>query len=386
MSLFRELTQSPPGSKFILQGNAAFALGVVNAGYHAADGYPGTPSTEVIDKSLKFVQDKIKVGWSVSEAVAVSVCIGHSIAGFDAVVTMKIPGVFQAADVISSFAFFTGEAGALVIYAATDYTPSSTQHIIDARYFFSSLCIPILEPRNHQEMYDIAAIAADISRKFRTPVVILASGTLTHSEGLIELKQPRQIQPRNLPADLKDWMCMPHIARSNYNKVIQERIPAIEKWIDYSNLFSIIDGTNDFGIITCGVNDIILNEALQFFKVKPSILSLAITNPIPKKIINEFCKKINGQIFVIEDGYRFLWEKIKLIGLDVIGKDETSTITEWTPDKLIEFITSYLDKQYVINNHYFNFKNSKKIDILPVARPPSICPGCPYRAVALTIQ
>ncbi|MCI0470676.1 MAG: pyruvate ferredoxin oxidoreductase, partial [Candidatus Aminicenantes bacterium] len=102
MSQFKKIAAAPPDSKFILQGNAAFALGVVHAGYHAADGYPGTPSTEVIDRSLAYVQDKIQVGWSVNEAVAVGVAVGRAIAGFDSVVTMKIPGVFQAGDAIST--------------------------------------------------------------------------------------------------------------------------------------------------------------------------------------------------------------------------------------------------------------------------------------------
>jgi indolepyruvate ferredoxin oxidoreductase alpha subunit len=88
MERFNEIVASEAGSKFILQGNEAFALGVIHAGFHAAEGYPGTPSTEVIDKSLKYVQDLITVGWSVNEAVAVGVAIGHSIAGSDAVVTI----------------------------------------------------------------------------------------------------------------------------------------------------------------------------------------------------------------------------------------------------------------------------------------------------------
>ena len=146
MARFADIVKAPAGSKFVLQGNAAFALGVVHAGYHAATGYPGTPSTEVIDKALAFVQDKIKAGWSVNEAVAVSTALGHAMAGSDAVVTMKIPGIFQAADAISTTAFFTGKAGALVIYAVTDYVPSSTQHVIDARYFLASACLPVLEP------------------------------------------------------------------------------------------------------------------------------------------------------------------------------------------------------------------------------------------------
>ncbi|MBM2816714.1 MAG: Indolepyruvate ferredoxin oxidoreductase [Ignavibacteria bacterium] len=379
MSKFREIVDSPAGSKFILQGNAAFALGVLHAGYHAADGYPGTPSTEVIDKSLAQVQDKITVGWSVSEAVAVSVGLGHAIAGFDVVVTMKIPGVFQAGDAISSAAFFSGDAGAFVIYVASDYVPSSTQHVIDPRYFFSSICVPVLEPRNHQEMYEIPATAADISRKFRTPVVILVSGNLTHSEGLVELRQPRIIQPRALPKSLDEWMCLPHIARKNYNTVVQERIPQIAAWGEESNLVNITDGDEDWGIITCGINDIIVREAMQLIGKKPGILSLGKTNPIPKKIIRKFWGSISGKVFVIEDGYRYLWEKIKFMGLDVIGKEETSTITDWTPDKILEFLGEHLKE--------LNFKPVKPVvNIKPVERPPSICPGCPYRSVGLTIK
>ncbi len=229
MSKFREMTEATAGSKYILQGNAAFALGVIHAGYHTADGYPGTPSTEVIDKSLAKVQDKIQVGWSVNEAVAMGVAVGHSIAGFDSVVTMKTPGVFQAGDAISTAAFYTAEAGALVLYVATDYVPSSTQHVIDMRHFFSSARIPVLEPRNHQEMYEIAWDAADISRKFNTPVVILASGILSHSEGLVETRKARTVSPRAVPEQMKNWMLMPAIDLANYNKATTVRIPEVQK-------------------------------------------------------------------------------------------------------------------------------------------------------------
>ena len=100
----RDLCLAPAGEPHVLQGNIAFAVGCVRAGIHSADGYPGTPSTEVIDRGLSQVQDLIKVGWSVNEAVAVGVGFGHTMAGEDCVVTMKIPGLFQAGDVFSSAA------------------------------------------------------------------------------------------------------------------------------------------------------------------------------------------------------------------------------------------------------------------------------------------
>jgi indolepyruvate ferredoxin oxidoreductase alpha subunit len=105
---------APAGATYIMQGNAAFALGVIHAGYHAATGYAGTPSTEVIDRTLAYAQDIMKVGWSVNEAVAVSTAVGHAIAGEDVLVTMKIPGVFQAADAITTSAFFSGNPAHLL--------------------------------------------------------------------------------------------------------------------------------------------------------------------------------------------------------------------------------------------------------------------------------
>jgi indolepyruvate ferredoxin oxidoreductase alpha subunit len=380
MPKFNELVESSAGSKLLLQGNGAFALGVIHAGYHAADGYPGTPSTEVIDKYLSQVQDSIRVGWSVSEAVAVGVGVGHAVAGHDTVVTMKIPGVFQAADVITTAAFYTTEMGALVFYAATDYVPSSTQHVIDARYFFAAARLPVLEPRNHQDMYDMAWIASDLSRQCKTPVVIAASGVLAHSDGLVVLKPRRTVTPRPIPPDLRQLMTMPSIARSNYNKVIQERMPALRTWVeqDPSGLVRETAGSDKWGIILCGESEIIVAEALHLVGVRPSLLSLAVANPLPQVRILEFARKVNGKLFVIEDGDRFLEEKIRALGIPVIGKEEQSIITDWNPELVLEFFARHVPLSY--------HTNKKTLAMKPVSRPPAICPGCPYRAFALAVS
>ncbi|HJN05965.1 MAG TPA: 2-oxoacid:acceptor oxidoreductase family protein [Bacteroidales bacterium] len=378
MAKFKDIVNAPPNSSLILQGNTAFALGVIHAGYHAATGYPGTPSTEVIDRSLGTVQDKILVGWSVNEAVAVSVGLGHSMAGMDTLVTMKIPGIFQAGDTLTTTAFFSVEAGALVILAVTDYVPSSTQHVIDARYFFASSRLPVLEPRDHQEMYDIARTAADMSKQFNTPVIVLASGMLAHSEALIKTHEARSVKPKKLPENLKKWMNLPVIARANYNKATTERIPLIKKWADTSQLVNVTYGKEDWGVIVSGDSKIISSEAFNIANIKPSVLSLAITYPIPEAIIVDFASKIKGKLFVIEDGDRFLEEKIRLLGIDVIGKGDLSTITTWTPDDVLSFLSSYKVISYT--------SDEKEINIKPNLRPPSICPGCQYRAFSLTVK
>jgi len=378
MSRFRQIIEAPENSRFVLQGNEAFALGVIHAGYHAADGYPGTPSTEVIDKSLAHVQDLITVGWSINETIAVAVAVGHAIAGKDAVVTMKIPGVFQAGDAITTSAFYTGESGALVIYAATDYVPSSTQHVVDSRYFFVSARLPVLEPRNHQEMYEIAWFAADISRQFKTPVVILASGILAHSEGLVITRKPRKIEPRPLPENLKKWMLLPAIARSNYNIATRNRIPDIQIYAENSQLIKETHGSADWGIVVCGESDIIVREALKTANLNPSIFSMAISYPIPKNRLKDFRNKIKGKMFLFEDGDTFLEERLRLEKIELIGKNELSGITDWTPEMVLDFLAQYININYKIEK--------QPLPLQPVLRPPSICPGCPYRAFSLAVD
>jgi indolepyruvate ferredoxin oxidoreductase alpha subunit len=378
MAKFREMVESPAGSKFIVQGNEAFALGVVHAGFHCADGYPGTPSTEVIDRALSKVQDKINVGWDVNEAVAVGVGVGHAVAGYDTVVTMKTPGAFQAGDAITTSAFYHGEAGALVLYVASDYVPSSTQHVIDLRPFFASSRIPVLEPRSHQEMYEIPWQAADISREFNTPVAVLASGILCHSDGLITTKEPRTVEPRELPENLHDWMLMPNLARLNYDHATTIRIPSLQNWVETSDLVKEIGGDPGWGIIVGGESDMIVREALRATQLSPAILSLAALYPIPKSKIKAFSRKIKGKIFVFEDGDQFLEEKIRLLGIDIVGKGEYSTITEWTPQTVLEFLARHVDLDYKTP--------LREISVQPVRRPPSICPGCPYRALSLAVD
>ncbi|HDT11516.1 MAG TPA: pyruvate ferredoxin oxidoreductase, partial [bacterium] len=252
-------------------------------------------------------------------------------------------------------------------------------HVIDAKYFLSAARIPVFEPRNHQEMYDMAFIAADYSRKFKTQVCILASGILAHSEGLVVTKEQRKIEPRPLPENLKNWMLMPGIARKNYNTATTERIPAVLKSAEMSNdLISEHSGRDGWGIVVVGESDIIVREALVTIGADPSMLSMSIANPVPLERIKDFASKIKGKLFVFEDGDRFLQDKMLSMGISVIGKEENSTVTDWTPFTVIQMLKEHFDIEYDVT--------PLKIDVKPLMRPPSICPGCPYRAFGLAAE
>ena len=368
----KELCRAEAGRAEVLQGNIAFAVGCVRSGIHAVDGYPGTPSTEVIDRGLSQVQDMITVGWSVNEAVAVGVGLGHTLAGRDAVVTMKIPGLFQAGDLFTSASFFTDPRGALVYYIASDFTPSSTQHLVDPRYLFKSCFIPVFEPSNHQEMLQAAGIAADIGREFNTPVVILASGALCHSEGLVRLEDVRTREPVEMPKALTAFNSLPGIARKNYDTILTSRIRKVAQMVEKSPLNKWIKGAGKTGVITYGASTAYVQEVREAFGSEIDILSLAFTNPLPRELIRQFHESISGDVYVIEDGHHFVQDEIQIMGLKVNGKETFSEVTEYTPALVAQTLGHNVEK--------------KSLDLAPVNRPPMICAGCPYRLFAEAVR
>lgn len=365
MSAVKGMCTAEAGKGVVVQGNMAFAVGCVRAGIHAADGYPGTPSTEVIDKGLAQVQDMITVGWSVNEAVAAGVGFGHTLAGSDCVVTMKIPGLFQAADVITSSAFYTGRRGSLVYYIASDYTPNSTQHLVDPRHMLKSCCIPVFEPKDHQEMHEAARIAADVGRRFNTPVAIIASGVLCHSEGLVRLMECTTREKAPLPEKMSDFITLPGRARMFHDQVRAQRIPALREMVEQSPYNAWTKGEGKIGVITHGVNGLFVEEVAAASGLRIDILSLGFTHPLPMQLLRRFCESIDGPVYVIEDGHRFLQEALLAEGLEVRGKERDSAITEWTPAS----ITACLGLSVA--------QSAPGAASLP--RPPMICAGCPYR-------
>jgi indolepyruvate ferredoxin oxidoreductase alpha subunit len=371
-NLVKQYCEAPAGQPEVLQGNIAFAVGCVRGGLHAADGYPGTPSSEVIDKGLSEVQELITVGWSVSEAVAAGVGVGHSIAGRDCVVTMKIPGLFQAGDIFTSGSVWGHDRGALVYYIASDFAPSSTQHIIDPRYLFKSCFIPVFEPRDHQEMHEAARIAVEIARAYKTQVVVMPSGILCHSEGLVKLMPQLHRDPVVMPESLRSFNVLPSVTRSYYDAIMDTRMPALTEMVEKSPLNRWIKGSGKKGVVTYGVCDMYVCEVMEAQGLDLDVLSLAFSNPLPMNLIREFCASIKGDVVVIEDGYRYLQEAMEQAGLKVGGKEPYSKITDWTPALIAEKLGTAMP--------------SKACGVAALKRPPVICPGCSYRLFAEEIS
>ena len=87
-------------SDLVLLGDEALSLGAIHAGLSAGFGYPGTPSTEI----LEYLITKYENGtgpiaqWCANEKTAYESALGASFAGKRTIVTMKHVGLNVAAD------------------------------------------------------------------------------------------------------------------------------------------------------------------------------------------------------------------------------------------------------------------------------------------------
>ena len=103
--------------KLWLSGNEAIALGAWEAGVRVGSGYPGTPSTEIMENLSAY--EGVYTEWAPNEKVGLEVAIGASFAGARALATMKHVGLNVAADPLFTAAY-TGVRGGLVIVTADD--------------------------------------------------------------------------------------------------------------------------------------------------------------------------------------------------------------------------------------------------------------------------
>ncbi|MGC9362368.1 MAG: indolepyruvate ferredoxin oxidoreductase, partial [Candidatus Syntrophosphaera sp.] len=169
--------------KLMLLGDEALAQGALDAGVSGFYGYPGTPSTEIIEyvqRSKQAADGKVHREWSSNEKTAMETAIGMSYAGRRAVVTMKHVGLNVAADPFMNSAL-TGASGGLLVAVADDPSMHSSQNEQDSRFYGKFSMIPVLEPSNQQECYDMAFHGFQLSEKYHVPVLIRLTTRLSHS-------------------------------------------------------------------------------------------------------------------------------------------------------------------------------------------------------------
>lgn len=341
-------------------GNEAFARGLFEGGCKLASSYPGTPSTEITEFTAKY--DEIYAEWAPNEKVALEVALGASIAGARSFCAMKHVGLNVAADPLYT-ASYTGVNGGLVIAVADDPGMHSSQNEQDSRHHAIASKVLMLEPSDSSECKNFVKEGFELSEKFDTPVIVRLSTRVSHSQSIVEVcdREERElIEYKKNPAK---YVMMPAMARGRH-VVVEDRLVKITEFAETSPLNSVEDNGTKIGIITSGVAYQYAKEALGN---SASYLKLGIVNPLPKKLITDFCSKYDT-VYVIEELDDIIETHCKKLGMNVIGKELFSFIGEISQTIVAEKI---LGK----TNELKTFPES-----IPM-RPPVMCAGCPHRGV-----
>ena len=363
-------------TRALLSGNEAIARGAWEAGVTVATGYPGTPSTEILEAVRAYKKD-IYCEWSPNEKVALEVAAGASLAGARAIVTMKHVGLNVAADPLMTLSYI-GTVGGLVICVADDPGMHSSQNEQDTRHYARFAKIPILEPSDSQEAMIFLALALDISEKHSTPVILRSTTRVSHSSGAVTLGERRSM-PEN-PGFQKNpqrFVPVPMYARPMRVRV-EERTAALTAEANTSAANRIEWGDRGLGIIAEGI-------AYQYVKeLAPdaSVLKVGWVWPFPDELIREFAAGVR-RLLIVEELDDILEEHVRSLGISCEGRNPgpwgprpaVPGIGELSSDRLAPVLGTS-------SSAVLAGPNARNVDgkDLP-ARPPVLCPACPHRGI-----
>ena len=358
-------------SRQILLGDEAVALGAVHAGLSAAYSYPGTPASEILEYLVRLSQETqaFPAVWSVNEKTAYEEALGASFAGKRALVSFKHVGLNVAADPFMNSAI-TGANGGLLVVSADDPGMHSSQNEQDSRYYVDFARIFGYEPSDHQEAYDMAREAYDVSERFGLPVLMRLVTRLSHSRSAVETREARPQNALRKGAG-QDWILLPVNARRRFGRLLDLQAE-MTRFSEESrfNVLALNDRDRSLGVIASGIAYNYFREAVAGESAPPSFLKIS-TYPLPEKLIRELVASVDT-ILVLEDGYPFIERQMTglfgIPGKTVLGKLQGSVPAagELTPD----IVRKALGRAPL---------PALPASGLPLAgRPPQLCVGCPH--------
>jgi len=356
--------------KLLLLGDEAIAQAAIDAGISGIFSYPGTPSTEITEyvmASKQAAAKGIKASWTANEKTAVETSLGVSYAGKRAMSCMKHVGLNVAADAFINSAI-TGANGGFVIVAADDPSMHSSQNEQDSRFYGKFAMIPVLEPSNQQEAYDMVHYGFDISEKYQIPVLLRITTRLAHSRAAVVRKPERPQNELRLPSDLKQFILLPVIARRRYKGLLANQV-LFEQEAETAGFNRYFDGQDkSLGIITSGIAYNYLMENFIDRNIPYPVLKIT-QYPVPVNMIAKMeqeCKRI----LVIEEGAPVIEESLRGIlskSLNVSGRLDGTIPRDGELNPNIVAVA-------------LGMEDHRGMDVpgLVVGRPPSMCDGCSH--------
>lgn len=338
----------------LLSGNEAIALGALHSGCALGVGYPGTPSTEILE-NFSLIGGSAE--WAPNEKVAAEVALGAAFAASNSLVTMKHVGFNVAQDLFFT-ASYSGIQGGMVAVVADDPGMASSQNEQDTRSLAFIGGLPVLEPADSQEAYDFTKLAFEYSRKWGIPFVLRTTTRIAHSNTIVEFPETAPELPKaEFVRDIPARVMVPGHAKPAHAR-LRAKLADMQKFNEESGPNLAIEGkTRDLCIISSGVAFQHAREAAPeagFFKV-------GFSNPLPLAKIAEFAKGYKRCV-AVEEGDPYLADRLRAAGIGVEPRDEKWRFGELNVDRVRAQLAGDL---------------SYEVPAVK-SKPPQLCNGCPH--------
>ncbi len=355
--------------KQLLLGAEAIAQAALDGGISGVYAYPGTPSTEIteyIQNSPQSRDSLVRSSWSANEKTAYESALGMSYAGKRSLVCMKHVGLNVAADGFMNSSI-TGVNGGLLLVVADDPSMHSSQNEQDSRVYGKFAMIPVLEPSNQQEAYDMTRYGLDLSEKLALPVLLRIPTRLSHSRSIV-IKQDAREQNSLKPSKKKSkWVLLPANARKNYQSLLEKQETMVSL-SENARFNRVVEGVGTTAIIAFGIGFNYVMEVIEDNRLNTPVFKIS-QYPLPKDKIKEFVDRYSD-ILVVEEGYPVLEELLK----GYFGNEKYRGRLDGALPRTGELSPSVIAKALGIkaaDNHI--------VPEIVVGRPPMLCQGCGHR-------
>jgi indolepyruvate ferredoxin oxidoreductase alpha subunit len=374
--------------------NEAIARAVVESDVKVAAFYPGSPTSEILDTvsmlSKEFKDLTMEV--SANEKVAFETAVGASLAGVRSFTSMKSVGLNVASDAFFSVGY-TGLRGGMVLLIADDPHAHSSQSEQDGRFYAYPAHVPMLEPSTAQEAYDMTKWGFELSEKYGCLVLVRTTTRVNHQSAIVSVGEIERT-----PLHRTSWKevgahyyTLAATARRLKGEAL-ERLSWIREEFENSPFNAVEPGEGDIGIITSGVSYLYVREALETMDVKPHVLKLGTTHPLPTELIGSFLAD-KRRVVVVEELMPYLEREVKQIAFDtrceveIRGKltGDFPTVGEYNVPIVRTGITSSLDMPLEERYADITARAEKLKEGMPT-RSPIFCPGCPHRGTFWAVQ
>jgi len=383
------------GAVSLLMGNEAIARGAIEAGVGIVVGYPGTPSSEVIQTLAPIAKEwGIRAEWAVNEKVAVDIGAGAALAGSRCLVTMKGAGLNVASDSIISIAY--GDVnGGLVIYVADDPAAHAGMTEQDDRFFTKVSLLPMIDVSDPQDAKEVVVDAFDLSEQFKIPVIVRSTSRVAHMRGAVTLGPVRRIRrAAEFKRDIRRFTRASPAWCMEQHRLLNEKIEQMKPKLEASrfNELHIPENNTGVGVIASGVSWNYLREAIaKHGLAEVATLRIGTINPLPENLIRALLDEVD-RILVLEELEPYIELHLKSMIADVgkpivvHGKYDGTLprVGEYSYD-LVERAVGKLVGKLVEESPELEEVRAEAAKLAP-GRPLPFCPGCPHRATYTALR